>query len=254
MNPALFAYQRSFVQALQQLSANRAAWASQPGFAVYRNTGLLACVDALQANYPVIAQLVGVEWFRATAEEFVQAHPPEDPRLLVYGAGFPAFLAPAAKTHALPYLVDVAHLDRAWTESHVAADAAVLRPDALRAVQPESLPSMMLTPHPATRWRWCADVPAFTIWSRHREAAEPGADLVWRGEGALLTRPEGAVTWQPLAQAGCALLQACADGLPLPSALQAAWQTDPQADAGALLAQLLQAGAFRALDDCESPA
>ena len=31
---------------------------SQPGFAVYRNTVLKGCIDALQANYPTVCQLL----------------------------------------------------------------------------------------------------------------------------------------------------------------------------------------------------
>jgi hypothetical protein len=33
--------------------------ARQPGFAVYRNTVLKGCIDALQANYPTVHALVG---------------------------------------------------------------------------------------------------------------------------------------------------------------------------------------------------
>ena len=32
---------------------------AQPGFAVYRNTVMKGCIDALQANYPAVARLVG---------------------------------------------------------------------------------------------------------------------------------------------------------------------------------------------------
>lgn len=46
----------SEVQALPALQA-------QPGFAVYRNTVLKACIDALQANYPTVNQLVGDHGF-----------------------------------------------------------------------------------------------------------------------------------------------------------------------------------------------
>jgi len=44
-----------------------AALAAQPGFAVYGNTVLKGCIDALQASYPTVCQLVGEEWFRAAA-------------------------------------------------------------------------------------------------------------------------------------------------------------------------------------------
>ena len=59
---ALTRFQDGFAQALLApdpaeiagLSAAIAALARQPGFAVYRNTVMKGCVDALQANYPAI--------------------------------------------------------------------------------------------------------------------------------------------------------------------------------------------------------
>ena len=53
-----------------------AALARQPGFAVYRNTVLKGCIDALQANYPAVARLVGEEWFRAAAAIYARANLP----------------------------------------------------------------------------------------------------------------------------------------------------------------------------------
>lgn len=69
---------------------------AQPGFAVYRNTVLKACMDALQANYPSVCQAVGDEWFRGVAAVYARAHPPTDGRLMDYGAGFADFCRPLA--------------------------------------------------------------------------------------------------------------------------------------------------------------
>ena len=55
-----------------------------PAFAVYRNTVLKGCVDALQANYPAVARLVGEGWFHSTATLYARAHPPVDGRLVLY--------------------------------------------------------------------------------------------------------------------------------------------------------------------------
>ena len=60
---------------------------SQPGFAVYRNTVLKGCIDALQANYPTVCQLVGDDWFRAAAAVFARSQPPREGLLVDYGAG-----------------------------------------------------------------------------------------------------------------------------------------------------------------------
>ncbi|MEZ5641119.1 MAG: putative DNA-binding domain-containing protein [Burkholderiaceae bacterium] len=48
----LAAFQRDFVQAL--FGADGLGAATHPGFAVYRNTVRGGCIDALEANYPVV--------------------------------------------------------------------------------------------------------------------------------------------------------------------------------------------------------
>lgn len=228
--------------------ADTAPWLSalrsQPGFAVYRNTVHKACIDALQANYPTVCALVGEEWFRAAAGLFVHARPPTDGRLMAYGEGFAHFLQGFEAAAGLPYLPAVARLDRCWTESHLAADSPLLDAAWLARQSPEALSGLRLAPHPAARWAWSEEHPASTLWQRQREGTPLDAELQWQGDGALLTRPEGGVQWMPLARAGIAFLDACAAALPLELAAAHARQAEPGADLGALMAQLLQAGAL----------
>lgn len=221
-----------------------AALQSQPGFAVYRNTVHKACIDALQANYPTVCALVGDAWLRAAAALFVQAQPPTDGRLMAYGEGFADFLQAFEAAAGLPYLPAVARLDRCWTESHLAADAPVLGAAWLARQRPEDLSGLCLAPHPAARWAWSEEHPASTLWQRQREGAPMDAELAWEGDGALLTRPDGAVQWMPLPRAGVVFLDACATALPLELAAAHAQLAQPDADLGALMAQLLQAGAL----------
>lgn len=245
MNSALARFQDDFARALRDPD-DASGLAAQPGFAVYRNTVMKGCVDALQANYPAVARLVGEEWFRAAAAAYARDCPPRLPMLLEYGDGFEAFLRGFAPAAELPYLPDVARLDRCWTESHAAADAAPLAGlDAAR------IADARLRPHPAARWAWFPDSPAYTIWSRNRADGIDDADLDWRAEGALLTRANGAVTWAALSRGGCALLDACAAGATLADAAEAALRADADADLAALMRLLLAAGAFAAPETME---
>jgi hypothetical protein len=217
---------------------------SQPGFAVYRNTVLKGCIDALQASYPTVCQLVGEDWFRAAAGVYARAQPPGDGRLVDYGAGFGEFLAGFAPAADLPYLPGVARLDRSWTECHLAADATAVGREWLAQQAPETLPLAQLRPHPAARWAWCEKHPAYALWQSHRAGLAVPESLVWSGDGALLTRPQAEVTWRPLARAGVVFLDACGQGLPLEAAATRALDTDPAADFAALMGTLLDAGAL----------
>lgn len=221
---------------------------SQPGYAVYRNTVLKGCIDALQANYRTVCQLVGEDWFRAAAGVYARLHPPCDGLLMDYGAGFSDFLAGFAPAAELPYLPAVARLDRCWTECHLAADATAIGREWLARQAPDTLPVVQLRPHPAARWAWCDEHPAYALWHSHRAGIEVPESLDWAGDGALLTRPQAEVTWHPLVPAGAAFLDACAEGLALEAAATRAMQTNPATDFAALMGTLLDAGALISTD------
>jgi hypothetical protein len=252
-----------------------AALAAQPGFAVYRNTVLKGAIDAIEANYPAVTRLVGGEWMRAAAAVYVREAPPAEPSLLHYGAGFPAWLSTFPPAADLRWLADVARLDRAWTEAHVAAAEPAVEAAAVAALAPAELARTVLRPHASARWHFAADAPIHTLWQRNRRSAaevpdeDVGADLEWRGEGALLTRPTDAVESIALDAAGIAFLDACAAGGTLADAAAAAIaagtgaDTDragirtgitPDVDLAQLMAALLTAGAFGRLHLLADPA
>lgn len=252
---ALHDFQNNFARALlapETSVSPLAALTAQPGFAVYRNTVRKACIDALQANYPAIERLVGEEWMRAAAAIYARTEPPSHPTLLDYGAGFAQFLRTFAPAAELPYLAGVAQLDRFWSEAHIARDEPPLQPATLSALDFERV---ILRPHAAARWAWFDDAPIFTIWQRNRDATFDHAaapDVTWLGEGALITRPYGVVQSAMLDAGGCALLGACAAGVPLAQAAQVASSIDDQVDLSQLMATLLTAGALvESRGDCK---
>lgn len=254
MLPTLDDFQRDFAAALLDAPTSAAgrALAAQPGFAVYRNTVLRGCVDALAANYPTVATLLGDEWFDDTAGRFARANLPRDGSLAVYGMGFAEFLEVREPAAGLAYLGGVARLDRAWTEAHVAADAPVLAVSALAAVAPARLLDAVLAPHPATRWVRSPAWPIFTIWRRHRERARLDEEFDWQAEGGLLTRPGASVVWQALDASAGAFLDECAQGRPFAVAAERACPTG--SDAAGIetwLPALVAAGAFTRMKTLE---
>lgn len=256
-SPGLARFQADFIQALTGHAPSAPApWSEQPAFAVYRNTVMKGCIDALEANYPSVARLVGRDWFRSAAALFVAAHPPQDSSLFNYGESFADFLHAFEPAAELDYLPGVARLDRFWTESHIAANAPTLSAAQLAQLPPEALGACRLQPHPAARWAWFDDQPVYAIWERNRSKVEAQEDLPWHGDGALLTRPHATVQWLPAGRADCAFLDACKAGLAFGEAVEQAQVADPAADLMPMLARLLSAGAIQALsnpDTEESP-
>lgn len=163
-------------------------------FAVYRNNVLVGLVDALADTYPVVQALVGEEFFRAMAAEFVRLSPPRSPVLAWYGAGFAEFIEEFSPAASLPYLADVARLEWLRVEAWHAADAVPLATDTLAALlaDAEHLPETRFALHPALRVMNSAH-PVVSLWAAH-QADDPAAVLgtvaMDIGEAALLMRPD----------------------------------------------------------------
>lgn len=216
---------------------------TQAALAVYRNTAIKGRIDALEANYPTVAQMVGSEWFRAAAREFVQAEPGDDPVLATYGAGFPEWLARFEPARAMAYLAPTARLDRAWTEAHLAPDATPLNPrqaaDAGLALA--GVPARL---HPSARLFWF-DWTVPSLWLAHRDP-QVETDLSWRAEaqGLLIHRPDAEVHARRLTRAEWAFLDGCRKGLSFGAAALAAQSTRPHLDVSGLFADLIGQGVF----------
>lgn len=103
-------------------------------FGVYRNNVIVSLVDALADTYPVVQAMVGVEFFRAMAREFVRVRPPTSPVLALYGAGFAEFIEGFAPAAGLPYLPDLARLELMRVEVYHALQPSVRQLDSRYAV------------------------------------------------------------------------------------------------------------------------
>lgn len=222
----------------------------QPGFAVYRNTVIKGCIDALQGNFPAVAHLVGEEWFRAAAAQFVADQPPRHTSLVDYGGEFPNFLTEFEPAAMLPYLGDIARLDRFWTEAHIAPDDPVVSASALASLPTGAFERVVLRPHASARWSWFEQAPILSIWRATRDLFGDNAprDIHWCGEGALCVRPHHIVRMVSLDRAGCAFLDACGAGCSVVQAGLDALAATPGVDLSGLMQTLLGSGVFARID------
>lgn len=206
--------------------------------AIHRNTAAKAAIDALGANYTVVRALVGDDAFTGAALAYVEAHPPNDPRLHDFGEAFALFLSEYSHFAEIFYLPDCARVERAATEALFAADAPVATgEDFAQGIDPK----LVLTPHPALRLVSCTS-PAASIWRAH----QPGSDqrlesLEWAEEMALITRPQNAVHVFAVTPAAATLVEQVLQGTDLAGAAAAAAEVG---DLSAAFLSLLAAGAF----------
>ena len=210
---------------------------------VYRNTVLGGCVDALRANYPVVAALLGEEMFEAIAAEHAAQCPPRKPVLALYGARFPDWLEGQQWVRDLRYIPDVARIERLHIESLFAVDADPLEMPALAGR--DDWQSLQLAIHPATRFDWLTS-PAMSIWLAHREALEGELELNRFAEGVLFTRPSLDVRPIRLDRAGHRFLFSIRLGETIGAAAIATTNLYPETDIGSLFSSLVECGAFAA--------
>lgn len=212
-------------------------------FAIYRNNVALGLIEALAANFPVLERLLGAEAFREMARAFVRAHPPGSRILHEYGADLAGFLADFEPFRALPYLPDVARVERAWLDAFHAPDARILDGAALAAVAPDELPSLRLASHPAARMIR-STFPVGTIWEANRPGRSPGQIDGSRAEIVLITRPGEAVELRVLSPADAAFIRSMMAGDTLLDAVSAAAGTSVDFDLPAALQMAIGSGVF----------
>lgn len=99
----------------------RSNW--ERGLDVYKSNAQVLALRALQATYPVLAQLLGLESFTGLAHAFWNACPPQRGDMAQWGDALPDFIARSSQLQDEPYLCDVAFAEWALHQAASAADA-----------------------------------------------------------------------------------------------------------------------------------
>ena len=217
---------------------------SSKRFAVYRNNVVAGLTETLKDAFPAVQRIVGADFFHAMARAYVAAEPPRTPILLDYGAGFPDFIRQFEPAASLPYLGDVARIERAWTEAYHAPEASPLDPAAFTAIEPSQLPEIRLLLHPSVRVVR-SQFPALTIWQMNIGDGVPApVDFTAGGEDVLVVRPVADVEVRSVPGGSLEFILALAGGMSVLAALTAAISVDPGFDLSTNLSGLMHAGAL----------
>ncbi|UQS15484.1 DUF2063 domain-containing protein [Pseudomonas sp. HS6] len=158
-------------------------------FAVYRNNVQGSLSNALADSFPVVMQLVGEEFFRAMAGVFIQNHPPHSPLMSDYGSDLADFISGFEPASSVPYLADVARLERLRTLAYHAADASPSSQEQIAAAfaDQEALSSLQIGLHPSLHVLDSVFA-VVDIWAAHQhDATLAGIDLN-QAQQALILR------------------------------------------------------------------
>jgi uncharacterized protein (UPF0276 family) len=206
-------------------------------FGLYRGNLTSTWAKALAAAYPVIAQLVGEEFFAALAREYGRSHPSENGDLNRFGAHFESFLRGFEHVRDLPYLPDMARLEWQLHRIHYAPHEAALQ---AQDIDPQTVEQ--------SSFRWQATAQLFAspwavvpLWQAHQAASATGFPPdMGKPSQALLSRPEWTAQVTPLLAPEYAALQALRNGETFGAALDAAFALDEDFNVAASLQQWLR--------------
>ncbi|MFG6431635.1 putative DNA-binding domain-containing protein [Roseateles sp. LYH14W] len=191
------------------------------GLDVYRHAYRARLAEALADNYTVLARALGDEAFDALAQAYIAARPSRHPSIRWFGHELASFMAEASDDlvpHAC--LIDFAAMDWALRGAFDAADAPLLDPATLAALDPDDWAGLVLQLHPSAR-RVRLGHAIEPAWRRLREWApesgdnQPDLPEPQPHEHLLLAwRQAGETRWRSLEPLEAALLQAVFEGAP----------------------------------------
>ncbi|WPN99605.1 DNA-binding domain-containing protein [Pseudomonas sp. MUP55] len=200
-------------------SSNGADPASR--FAVYRNNVHSSLINALAASYPVTLQLVGDKFFRAMAALFVQANPPTSPLINEYGSSLADFIQAFEPAASVPYLADVARLERLRVRAYHAPDIpAQCQQHILHCLQGDAdvgQSSLQLHPSLATL-NSCYAVVA--IWAAHQTDDGLAGLNPWPAQNALILRQGLKVKVFAIDSGSVAFIECLSQGMKLETAVE----------------------------------
>ncbi|WP_298566281.1 DNA-binding domain-containing protein [uncultured Aliiroseovarius sp.] len=213
-------------------------------FSVYRNNVVHGLSEAMLTGFPVLAKLVGDEFFREMAKVYLRIHPPTSPLMMHYGAALPGFLESFPGTLHLKYLPDVARLELALRRAYHAGDAAPVNPDDLTKLDHRALMATRLQMSPAsevlvTKW------PAKAIWDFNMKG---GPQPKGGGETILISR----IGFDPVAEllpdGGARFVNSLIKGCSFGTALGLATADTPDFDLTATLGVLIATHSIIGID------
>lgn len=179
---------------------------------IYGDGYLSRLIEALEANFPVLSELLGEGDFSALGTAYVRSHDSAFFSIRYYGDRLAGFLATEPAYASAPVLAELARWEWAMTEVFDAADAAPIGTDALAKIAPESWGGLSFDWHPSVR-RLALAWNAPQIWKAVTDDAEP-PEVAFSAEPVewVLWRQDLRTYFRSLQKAEAAVLDAARQG------------------------------------------
>ena len=211
-------------------------------FSVYRNNVVVGLMEALEDIFPATRILVGQENFDKLSRGYVARRPPRSPLVQVYGEDFADFLQTLPATRDVPFLADLARLERAWLDAYHAEDATPVQGEQLAGLAPEATMELVFPVLAATSLLTSQYAIADMFAVREDETAWPDDFNI--AQSALVARPAYDVYVVELDAGLAAFFSALINQQTLAEAIGAGMTTDAAFAPADAIALMFQSGAF----------
>jgi hypothetical protein len=215
---------------------------------IHQRHYIASLVMSLLDRFPATVWLVGSEFVRHAAQQFVRQHPPTRPCIAEYGEEFPAFLMAQTGEGKLPYLGQFATLEWHLGRLSLAVDLPGPNGAALSAFDPGALTDATVTLQPGVEFlsaQWAID----ELMSLYLSDQAPDRFTLDTGDEWLeLQGCRGELRMTRLTHSDFAFRAGLAAGRMIGDAALSALEIDPAFDAGGALLNLLDEGLIVTID------
>lgn len=216
--------------------------AANKRYNVYRNNVTVSLIESLADIFPAVQSIIGEDNFQILARDYVRAHPPSSPLLFQYGQEFATFIETFEPARAVPFLADIARMDRGWLKAYHAADIVPLDGAKLGQVEPEKLAEINFIAHPAT-FILQSQFPIKDIFLMNRGFAELTRLDMAQAQSVMFTRPETDIRVIDLNRGQFVFMNTLLEGQTLGEAVAHSMHADADFNLNTALQLLLRTGA-----------
>lgn len=206
---------------------------------IYQNNVLTCMTQALLDTYPLIAALLGEDYFRLVSKEYIKHYPSRSGNLHDYGEYLSHFLAEYPSLKNLPYLADVATFEWTCHTLYFAAEAAPFDKEKLANMAPSTYHALHFILHPASRVMKF-HYPLLDIIALCKNKIAEISQFDDAVLHLLIIRRELDISLHPLTVADYTFLHALQEGCVLADALDATLHIDANFKLDAKLAEWIQ--------------
>ncbi len=218
--------QLEFIEALfNEQTSTTLAVQPKNNLNIYRNNIQSTLIETLQEIYPLIVKLVGQDFFRLTAQEYIKRYPSRSGDLHEYGAYFSDFLAEFEPLHDLIYLVEVAQFEWICHTLYSAPDHPDFDRKKLADISPDNYDQLHFSVNPASQLRRFY-YPILRIVDLCKKDAAQTLDVDAGGANLLIIRSQTDLSLIPLTHAEFTFLDMLSEGKSVSESLNTACLLD----------------------------